>query len=124
MIVPYLLSAWAVYHEREPAKHVKLGREEQEAYTGRALGLLVKKLGDSVESVWRAIPPCDRSLMISMFLSRPALRNMMVHIKPTIAQAKCIIDSDPRIKQDEKDLATEYLPGLVDKSWEKLFDGT
>jgi len=79
----------------------------------------MKELGDSVELVWDSIQSYDRSLMISMFLSRPALRNLVVHLKPTIAQAKRIIDSDPHFDQDEKYWATKYLPTLVDKCWEK-----
>lgn len=81
----------------------------------------MKQLDDSVESVWDSIPLRDRNLMVSMFLSRPAIRNLVVHIKPTFAEAKSIIEADPCFFGDETYWATEYLPILVDKRSEKLF---
>lgn len=121
-IVPYLFSMWAVFHGREPATRFKLNREDEEAYAGRAQGLLMKELGDSVESVWDSIPSFDRSLMVSMFLSRPTMQELVVHITPTIEQAKHIIDSDSHLYPAEKASATEYFPFLLDKHNKGLFN--
>jgi hypothetical protein len=87
IIVPYLLSMWAIFHGREPAPRFNhdISREEEEAYFGKAQTLMSKDLDKSVEAVWNSIPPFDRSFMVTMHLSRPATREIVVHpVKPTI----------------------------------------
>jgi len=122
IIVPYIFSVWAVFHERQPATRFNISREEEETYIGRANGLVQKGLGNFIELVWNAIPFVDRSFMVSMFLSRPAIRNVLVHVFPTIMQAKRVINSDPLLDSSEKDLTEQYLPIVVDKHNKALFN--
>jgi hypothetical protein len=124
IIVPYLLSMWAVFHGREPAPRFNhdISREEEEAYFGKAQTLMSKDLDESVEAVWNSIPPFDRSFMVTMHLSRPATRNIVVHVKPTINQATQVLASDKRLSPNERATAANYLPCLVNKREEALFD--
>ena len=124
IIVPYLLSMWAVFHGRYPASRFRpnLSSEEADAYDGKATNLLVKDLGDAVKAVWTSIPELDRDFMVSMYLSRPAERKEIVHLKPTINEAMQVLASDERLFQVEKDTAADYIPHLVDKYEVPLFN--
>jgi len=82
IIVPFLFSMWAVSNNVHPATRFNIDREEEDSYFGRAGDLKKKGLEDSVELVWNSIPRYDRDFMVSMFLSRPALLNVDVHITP------------------------------------------
>jgi hypothetical protein len=111
---------WAIFHAREPATRFSITREEEEAYFGRAQGLLTKGLGNSIEVIWNSILPEDRSFMVAIYLSRPANRKLFVHEIPTFKQAEHAIRSDRCLYPNEKAIAIQYLPDLTDK-YEKAF---
>jgi hypothetical protein len=57
-----------------------------------------------------------------MYLSRPAERKVVVHLKPTINEAMQVLASDQRLSQLEKDTAADYIARLVDKHEVPLFN--
>jgi len=99
IIVPYLLSMWAVFHGRYPALCFcpNLSSEEADTYDGKATNLLVKDLGNAVEAVWNSIPELNRDFIISMYLSHPAERKEIVHLKPTVNKAIQVLASDEHL---------------------------
>ena len=63
VIVPYLLSVWAVYYDE--GLRAFLDYEEEEKYLGKADNLYKKGLGNFIESIWNS--------MIKLWLMPPSL---------------------------------------------------
>jgi len=63
VIVPYLLSVWAIHYKDEVATRLKIGRKEQERYGIKAADLFETGLKDYVNSIWYSrLGPHDKTL--------------------------------------------------------------
>jgi len=125
MTVPVVLSSWAVFTKREPATHlIEMGEIDDEAmdmHQGKGAALLRNGLTDSVEFVWGFIPDLQRSVMISVFLTRPPNRRWIAHPNPTVGQGRQLINFDHRITEVERDFITGFIPIAEDKWKRRLF---
>ncbi len=120
--VPYVLSMWAIFTEREPATRFldEIDDETKGKYIFKAEVLRSQGLEACIEHVWQAIPILKRSVMITMFLTRSSDRTGIAHPTP-VDQGQHFIHNDPRVLPDERSFAHEFIPKAKDKGRKQLF---
>jgi hypothetical protein len=122
-LVPYVLSTWAIFKDRELATRVS-GEIDDEAlgkYTSNAQQLRERGLEECVETMWQVIPDLARNVMIIMSLTRSNKRIGITRPVPTVEQGRYLIHLDSRLSQPEKNFVQEYLPNARDKNNDRLF---
>jgi hypothetical protein len=124
VIVPYLLSVWAIYHERAPATDLGISFEESQKYEGKAERLKKEGLYDFVESIWKSVPDLYRNLMIKLWLTRPDIWTSIARPKPTVEEGMSIICVDSRLSIAERQFVKEHLPNAMNKQNKYLFTKT
>ena len=121
IIVPYLLSMWAVYKQRLPAPLLFVDGRAEDKYCAKAQELCDAHLATSIDSIWSSIHDVPRTLMISMWLTRSAYRSSVAHPTPTTVDGMGIIDSDLRLSEPEKFCAKGIIQTAKDKNNNPLF---
>jgi hypothetical protein len=115
MTVPYILSAWAVFHNYEPVDRLHMANEDRDRQVRRARELQNKNLTNDIDALWQAIDSLDRNVMILLWLSRSSLRTSIAHPKPTVQEGWATINSDHLLSPDEKNAAQRVIPQAVTK---------
>jgi hypothetical protein len=120
MLVPYLLTAWALANEPEGSEvFAEMEEEELDQYMTK-IGRL-ENHSDNIILVWNAIPIIPRTLMINMWFTRSRSRSAIAHPTPTTQQALHAVQSDQSLSPEEKDLAADIIPVAVDRKGQPLF---
>ena len=120
MLVPYLLTAWALANEPEDSEvFAEMEEEELDQYMTK-IGRL-ENLSDDIVLVWDAIPTIPRTLMINMWFMRSRSRSTIAHPIPTTQQALDMVQSDQSLSPEEKDLAAAIIPVAVNRKGKLLF---
>jgi len=126
-IVPFVLSAWALWWDCDPVTWFKsqITDDEYRRHHRKTSELRRKGLADAVDTIWYAIPEVDRSLMIAMWLDRrSSLRNQaVVHPPPAVWDAQMVIASDFQLSVAEKNRALQLIPHAMNRRNQHLFTG-
>jgi hypothetical protein len=77
-------------------------------------------IGD-ITSIWNAIPPTARNLMITMWIKRDTSRTSIAHPIPSVEQALRLIRPDRDLTPAEIILAQRTIPVAVGKQGKRLF---
>jgi len=81
-----------------------------------------KGLGIVVDRVWDSITTTDRNTMVMMYLTiRSHPRTSIAHPSPTSDEAWRVIEDDPNLSTEEKDVAHGIIETAVDKNGDPLF---